>query len=120
MEVLRKGDFSTKRQQVLINCFNAICKAAAHRTVFNMTLDDIVHATDFSEHPRFESHVPGSLRELMNGFVASWGAHKQRTSVVSQDEFVDFYHDFSPLISADSDFERHLKAMHGLKNAKGL
>jgi hypothetical protein len=117
MEVLRKGDLSVKRQQVAVQCFTALCKTAL-KTSFNITLDDIVNTTDFAEHPRFEAHVRGALRELMNGFVASWGSHKQRTCVISQDEFVDFYHDFSPLISADRDFERFLRAMHGLKNSK--
>ena len=117
MEVLRKGDLSVKRRQVAIQCFTSICKMA-HKSSFNMTLDDVVNTTDFAEHPRFEPHVKGGMREIMNGFVASWGTQKQRTSVVSEDEFVEFYHDFAPLIASDKDFERYLRAMHGLKNAK--
>lgn len=113
MEILRGGDFPFKRRQAVIASFQKLC-VMAKKPPFSLTLEDIMNTTDFSGHPQFAPHIRGSLREISQAYSAAWGASKSRTSVVTEDDFVGFFHDFSPLIKNDSDFIRVVKLLHSL------
>lgn len=113
MEVLRGGDLPFKRRQVVAASFQSLC-AMAKKPTFSLTLEDIMNTTDFSGHPQFAPHIRGSLREISQAYSAAWGLTKSRTSVISEDDFVGFFHDFSPLIKNDTDFVRVVKQMHSL------
>jgi hypothetical protein len=113
MDVLRGGDFSYKRKQAVVMSFQKLC-ALSKKPTFSLTLEDIMNTTDFSAHPQFAPHIKGSLREITQAYSAAWGSGKSRTSVITEDDFVGFFHDFSPLIKNDSDFIRVMTGMHSL------
>jgi hypothetical protein len=113
MEILRGGDLPFKRRQVVIAAFQRLC-VLAKKPPFSLTLEDIMNTTDFSGHPQFAPHIRGSLREISQAYSAAWGLSKSRTSVITEDDFIGFFHDFSPLIKNDADYIRVVKHLHSL------
>lgn len=113
LDALRGGDLLVKRRLVLVAAYQKVC-ALAKKSPHSLTLEDIMNVTDFSAHPQFAPHIKGSMRELMHAYSAAWGAQKARTSVVTEEEFIGFFHDFCPCVKSDTDFVRIVKAMHSL------
>jgi hypothetical protein len=121
MDIVVHGDLPIQRQRIIEACYKELLSnhgkarhsgQAAGPSV--LTLNDILDGTDLSGNPAFKPHEKGSMRVLRKSFYESWGDHRQASDVISLDEFINFYSDFSPIIPSDSEFARIMKSMHNL------
>lgn len=113
MEMLRHGDLPVRRAQVISQGYQNLCKLA-RKSLGALTLDDIMNCIDFSAHPLFAPHIKGSMRELLQSFSMAWGERKARTSIIAEEEYTSFFHDFSPVIASDTDFIRVVRGLHAI------